>query len=389
MYKKNVLIYGATGSIGDSVLNLIRNNKNNFNVVGLTCNSNIDKLIKISNEFDCNHLGINNDSQIENYPQLKDYNIYSGLNEFSNLMNSSVDIIIFAIAGSSAINLLMNIATSGKIIGLANKECIICLGKSLLDIASKSSTKIVPLDSEHNAIFQLIKNKNKDAIRKYTITASGGSFYNFEKTKLKTITPNQATFHPKWKMGKKITVDSSTLMNKGLEIIEACILFDLEPNRINALIHPESIVHGMIEFNDRSCQAFLSQPSMEISISSVLFDNNSIELESHNLDLTKIKTLNFFEIDDSKFNAIKLAKISLNEGGLVPAVLNYANELMVELFLNNQVTFNEITEKNELIMNKFILEGNNVDNPNLTDIHDTFKIIDQYFSYNDVLQINR
>ena len=378
MFRKNILIYGATGSIGNSVLNLIRNNKEQFNVVGITCNSNIDKLLDIAHEFECNNLGINNEKIIKNNPKLKNYTVHVGLDEFFKLMNSNVDIIIFAIAGSSPLNLLLDLSTSGKIIGMANKECIICLGRTLLDIASKSSTEIVPLDSEHNALFQLMKNKNRDSIRKYTITASGGNFFNLNKTEMKKITPAQAISHPKWEMGKKISVDSSTLMNKGLEIIEACILFNINSDKIDAIIHPESIIHGIIEFNDRSSHAFLSQPNMEIAISSVLFDENIINLENHNLDLIKIKSLNFFEIDSNKFNAIKLAKFSLNEGGLLPAVLNYSNELMVQLFLNKQISFNEITLNNEIIMNKFLADGCNIHTPTIVDLTNTFKIIDSY-----------
>ena len=378
MFRKNILIYGATGSIGNSVLNLIRNNKEQFNVVGITCNSNIDKLLDIAHEFECNNLGINNEKIIKNNPKLKDYTVHVGLDEFFKLMNSNVDIIIFAIAGSSPLNLLLDLSTSGKIIGMVNKECIICLGKTLLDIASKSSTEIVPLDSEHNALFQLMKNKNRDSIRKYTITASGGNFFNLNKTEMKKNTPAQAISHPKWEMGKKISVDSSTLMNKGLEIIEACILFNINSDKIDAIIHPESIIHGIIEFNDRSSHAFLSQPNMEIAISSVLFDENIINLENHNLDLIKIKSLNFFEIDSNKFNAIKLAKFSLNEGGLLPAVLNYSNELMVQLFLNKQISFNEITLNNEIIMNKFLADGCNIHTPTIVDLTNTFKIIDSY-----------
>ena len=378
MFRKNILIYGATGSIGNSVLNLIRNNKEQFNVVGITCNSNIDKLLDIAHEFECNNLGINNEKIIKNNPKLKDYTVHVGLDEFFKLMNSNVDIIIFAIAGSSPLNLLLDLSTSGKIIGMVNKECIICLGKTLLDIASKSSTEIVPLDSEHNALFQLMKNKNRDSIRKYTITASGGNFFNLNKTEMKKITPAQAISHPKWEMGKKISVDSSTLMNKGLEIIEACILFNINSDKIDAIIHPESIIHGIIEFNDRSSHAFLSQPNMEIPISSVLFDENINNLETHNLFFIKIKSLNFFEIDSNKFNAIKLAKFSLNEGGLLPAVLNYSNELMVQLFLNKQISFNEITLNNEIIMNKFLADGCNIHTPTIVDLTNTFKIIDSY-----------
>ncbi len=378
MSKKNVLIYGATGSIGDSVLNLIRSNREQFNVVGMTCNSNIDKLLNIAYEFECNNLGINNKKNIPIYPKLQDYIVHAGLEEFSKLMSDNVDIIIFAIAGSSPLKLLMDVAVSGKIIGLANKECIICLGKRFLDIASASSTKIIPLDSEHNAIFQLMKDKNRESIRKYTITASGGSFFNLNKTEMKNITPDQAISHPKWRMGEKISVDSSTLMNKGLEIIEACILFNISSDNIDAIVHPESIIHGIIEFNDRSSHAFLSQPSMEIAISSILFDNNIIDLKDHNLDLLKIKSLNFFEIDSNKFNAIKLAKFSLSEGGLLPAVLNYSNELMVKLFLDKVISFNEITLNNEKIMHKFLIDGCNVQTPLVEDLMNAFKTIDSY-----------
>ena len=380
MLKKNVLIYGATGSIGDSVLNIIRNNRDKFNVVGLTCNSNIKKLIKISNEFECNNIGINNQIQSSKYSDLKKFNIYFGLDEFSKLMNDTIDIVIFAIAGSSTLNLLMNIASSGKTIGLANKECIICLGETFLEKAKLFSTKIVPLDSEHNALFQLIKNKNKDSINKYIITASGGNFYQYKYADLMNITPEQAITHPKWKMGKKITIDSSTLMNKGLEIIEACILFNIAPSKIDALIHPESIIHGLVEFKDSSVHAFLSQPNMEVSISSILFDNNNIDLNQHKLDLSFIGSLHFIEIDNDKFKAIELAKNSLDYGGVCPAVLNYTNELMVNFFLDKKISFTDIVNNNKKVMEQFISENNNTQNPNIEDINQSFATVDEYAS---------
>ena len=382
MHKKNIVIYGATGSIGESALNLIRDNKENFNVVGLTCNENINKVIKIANEFDCKNIGIaNKELIIQNKFLLKNYTIFAGIEEFQYMISDhSVDIIIFAISGSAPLKLLMEISSSGKTIGLANKECIICLGNLFLDKAAISSTKIIPLDSEHNAIYQLIKNKNVDSIDKYTITASGGNFYKYNYSDLMNITPEEAVTHPKWKMGKKITVDSSTLMNKGLEIIEACILFNIEPNKINALIHPESIIHGLVEFKDSSIHAFLSQPSMEISISSILFDDNSINLDNHKLDLSSIKSLNFIEIDNDKFKAIKIAKASLDHGGLAPAILNYTNELMVNLFFEKKILFTDIVENNKYIMNQFILDNNNIKNPNIDDITQSFKIIDTYSS---------
>ena len=382
MHKKNIVIYGATGSIGESALNLIRDNKENFNVVGLTCNVNINKAIKIANEFDCKNIGIaNKELIIQNKFLLKNYTIFAGIEEFQYMISDhSVDIIIFAISGSAPLKLLMEISSYGKTIGLANKECIICLGNLFLDKAAISTTKIIPLDSEHNAIYQLIKNKNVDSIDKYTITASGGNFYKYNYSDLMNITPEEAVTHPKWKMGKKITVDSSTLMNKGLEIIEACILFNIEPNKIDALIHPESIIHGFVQFKDSSIHAFLSQPSMEISISSILFDDNSINLDNHKLDLSSIKSLNFIEIDNDKFKAIKIAKASLDHGGLAPAILNYTNELMVNLFFEKKILFTDIVENNKHIMNQFILDNNNIKNPNIDDITQSFKIIDTYSS---------
>jgi len=380
MFKKNIIIYGATGSIGESTLNLIRDNKEKFNIVGLTCNENIHKAIKIANEFDCKDIGIGNLELISQHKEeLIDYKVYEGIEEFYSLVDENkVDIIIFAISGTSPLELLMQLASSGKVIGLANKECIICLGRIFLDKANTYLTKIVPLDSEHNAIYQLIKNKKLDSIKKYTITASGGNFYNYTYQDLKKITPDQAITHPKWDMGSKITVDSSTLMNKGLEIIEACILFNIDVNQIDALIHPESIVHGLVEFNDTSTHAFLSQPTMEISISSILFDDNSVDLNKFHLDLKIIKTLNFYEIDDQKFNSINLAKKSINYGGLAPSVLNYTNELMVDLFLQKKILFTDIVKNNEIILNKFIIDGNNIYDPSVDDINSSFKVVDNY-----------
>ena len=194
------------------------------------------------------------------------------------------------------------------------------------------------------------------------------------------ITPEQAITHPKWKMGKKITVDSSTLMNKGLEIIEACILFNIVPSRIDALIHPESIIHGLVEFKDSSIHAFLSQPNMEISISSILFEDNNIDLKKHKLDLSSIRSLNFIDVDNDKFKAIDLAKNSLDYGGLCPAILNYTNELMVNLFLNKKIAFTDIVENNKKIMEQFISDNNNIQNPNINDISHSFTTIDEYTS---------
>ena len=390
MSKKNILIYGATGSIGTSTLNLIRNNINEFNVVGMTCNSNIDQLLELSIEFNCKNIGIANKNALQNKNIRADnLKIFSGLEEFKDIVNEcDVDIIIFGISGSSSLNLLMSLASCGKIIGLANKECIICAGTLFMSKIKSSSTKLVPLDSEHNAIYRLIKNKKKNSIKDYLITASGGNFYDYEYDDLKKIKPVNAITHPKWKMGPKISVDSSTLMNKGLELIEASILFDINEKDIDAIIHPESIIHGIVNFNDYASHAFLSQPNMEISISSALFEKN-FNSNNYNLDLTEIGSLNFYKINKKNFNSITLAKIAINNGGLLPAVLNYTNELMVSKFLHKKALFTDISLNNEIIMNKFLLDGNNVDNPSIQDIFNSFEIIDGYFTSKNILIINK
>ena len=387
MSKKNIVIYGAGQSA--STLNLIRANKDDFNIIGITANENVDKLIDIANEFDCKSIGIANKELITKYEnQLRDYTVHAGIDEFYNLVSdNNVDIVIFAISGSAPLKLLMQLANSGKTIGLANKECIVCTGNLFLDKANSSSTEIIPLDSEHNAIYHLIKNKNIDSIKSILSQKRAMVFATMIMLKIliQKLHPDQAITHPKWDMGSKITVDSSTLMNKGLEIIEACILFNINVNQIDALIHPESIVHGLVEFNDSSIHAFLSQPSMEISISSALFENNNIELSQFQLDLNKIKSLNFYNIDDKKFRAIELAKLSMYHEGLAPSILNYCNEIMVSLFLQKKILFTDIVENNEKIMNQFIVDGNNIAKPSIENIIDSFKIIDNYILRNKLV----
>ena len=269
MKKINLVIYGATGSIGSSVLSIVRNNKKKFNIQGITCNKNSIKLIKIAKEFGVRKIGI---CKIKNEidKELSKFNVFHDINSFNKIVSSNTDIIIFAISGLDGIDLMLKIIKSGKKIGIANKECIISIGNNFSRIAKKYSTKRVPLDSEHNAVYQLLENNNK-SIKDITITASGGPFLNLELNKLESISPDQAIKHPKWKMGKKISVDSSNMINKSLELIEAKTLFNLKYDQINAIIHPQSIVHGILNFYDNSSYAFLSQPNMEISISSLFF----------------------------------------------------------------------------------------------------------------------
>ena len=221
MNKKNVLIYGATGSIGDSALSLIRNHQDKFNVVGMTCNKNIKKLHILSDEFNTKNVGIGNYDKEINYKEyFPDKNIFFNLSEFNELIDDSIDIIIFAISGVSILELSLDVVKSGKIVGMANKECIISLGNIILETAKAHNTQIIPLDSEHNSIYQLL-NQNNSSFESITITATGGPFLKKDLEDFKNIKLEEAIKHPVWNMGKKISVDSATMVNKGLEVIEA------------------------------------------------------------------------------------------------------------------------------------------------------------------------
>ena len=254
-----ILLYGATGTIADSVFKVVKNNQSKLKVVAATCNTNYKKLEKLKKEFGIKKIGINDPKAANKYISINGNkrNLVIGNNNFSKLIIKDIDIIILAISGLSPLNISFDIVKSGKIIGLANKECIVSLGPQLISLAKRYKSKIIPLDSEHNSIYRLLEVNNKP-YKSITITASGGPFFNKRKSFLENVTPNQAIKHPVWKMGKKISVDSATLMNKALEIIEAKYLFDLSNSQINAIIHPESIVHAAVNYYDNSSISLLS-----------------------------------------------------------------------------------------------------------------------------------
>ena len=377
MKKINLLIYGATGSIGDSVLSIVRMHRERFNVVGMTCDKNIKKLSTLSNEFDTKNIGIatyNKDLDYKKY--FPDKKIYFTLSEFSELIVKNIDIIVFAISGASILNLSLEVAKSGRTVGLANKECIVSLGNILLDTAKLHKTKIIPLDSEHNSIYQLLNN-NKHSFRTITITATGGPFLNKKLDDFKNIKVEEAINHPVWNMGEKISVDSATMVNKGLEVIEAKYLFDLEVEKINVLVHPQAIIHGFITYKDNSIFSFMSYPDMQIPISNLLFPNKDVNFDDLYLDLAKIQTLNFYEINEKKFPAIKYAKEVVSIGGLAPNGFNYANEKLVNLFLSKKINFIDIVNFNMATIDKFFAKNSNIERPTIEDIFNFNKWIDE------------
>jgi len=368
-----ILLYGATGTIGDSVFKIVKENQGKLKVVAATCNTNYKKLERLKIKYNINKLGINNHKSAEKYKSIyhtSNKKIVVGNENFLKLITKDIDVIILAISGLSAINISYDIAKSGKIFGLANKECIISIGPRLISLAKRNKTKIIPLDSEHNSIYRLLET-NKKKFKSITITASGGPFFNKKLSFLKNVTPNQAIKHPIWKMGKKISVDSATMVNKALEIIEAKYLFDLNSDQIHAIIHPESIVHAAINFNDNSSISLLNKPDMRIPISYLFnLNNNSREKENIFEQLNR-KSLTFHKISQNKFPAIRLAYKVLEIGGLAPHIFNYNNEVLVNHFLQKKIRFLDIVKYNEITLMKFLKSNKNISQPNLKDIHNT------------------
>ena len=269
----------------------------------------------------------------------------------------------------------MKILKSGKKVGVANKECIISLGQRVNKISKKYNTKIIPLDSEHNSIYQLLHH-NLGKFESATITATGGPFIDYDYKSLKNVKFHEAIKHPIWKMGNKISIDSATMMNKALEMIEAKYLFDLEDNQINAIIHPQAIVHALLNYGNGMSTAILNNPDMRIPISSLFFDLNKSSLILNNLDLTKQSRLEFFKIDHNKFPAIKLGSEVMSMGGLAPHVFNYLNEILVNLFINEKIKFTDIVRLNKINLVNVFNKNLNITNPKYNDMINISRWID-------------
>ncbi len=368
---KNFILFGATGSIGSSVLKILDKTNDEFCLKGITCNQNVDSLIEISNRYNCHDLGVS-DRDISNNKKeiLTKKNTVYGIENFDSFINDDIDFYILAISGLSGASLALKIAETGKTLAIANKECIISLGRILVNKCKQFNTNIFPLDSEHNAIHQLL-HKNHRSLKDITLTASGGPFLDLDLNKFDSITPEQAVKHPKWEMGNKISIDSSNMMNKSLELIEAKNLFHLRSDQVNAIVHPQSIIHGMLNYHDNSTYAFLSQPNMEIPISSLFFPNKDYRSNNYDLDLTKLKVLEFFEIDNERFPAFKLGKQIMQKDGIAPHLFNFINDKLVKLFLNGGIKYTEIIYFNERIIELYFKSHQNINEPNIDDLNES------------------
>ncbi len=353
--KKKVTIFGSTGSIGLSTLDIINQHSDKYEIIGLSINNNYEKLLEQVSTFKPKIVSIKNPKSFEKFKNrntLKNLQILNGGDSFDDILNYETDIVVAAITGSAGLLPVVGAAKRGITIALANKESLVCSGSLVTALAKKNGSMILPVDSEHNAIYQVLDIKNKNNVSKLILTASGGPFLHKSTDELQNISPEEAIKHPNWDMGKKISVDSATMMNKGLELIEAHYLFDMPHDKIDIVVHPESIIHSCVEYSDGSILAQMGNPDMRTPISYTLAYPNRIPTNVKKLKLSEIKKLSFFEPDLLKFPCLELAYSSLKIKKSAPTVLNAANEVAVDAFLSDKISFLLIHKIVEKTLNK-------------------------------------
>ena len=338
--KKNIILLGATGSIGESSIRLLRKNKDKFNLVGVSAHNNAKLLSKIVNEFDVPNVVLSNPKNAKSYYGKKELNV--GQSSLIQLAQISCDVVISGIIGMSGLYPAFAAISVGNNLAIANKETLVSAGKIFMEKSHEKKVKILPVDSEHSAIFQCLEINNISNVDFVTLTASGGPFLNIPIENFKNIKPEDAIKHPIWKMGQKISVDSATMLNKALEIIEASVLFNIKSNQIKVTIHPEHIIHGLVHYKDGSILANLGFPDMITPLSVALNWPARLDLNLKKLSLNNVSNLSFFEPDFKKFPGLKLGWEVLENPNSSPIVLNASNEIAVDAFLNNKVKFTDI-----------------------------------------------
>lgn len=365
---KKITILGSTGSIGVNALNVVDNQRDDLNVIGLSAYKNSKLLVEQVKKYEPEFVSIVDGEAAQRVEQeLRTFDVKilkgrEGLLELSSYGN--VDLMLNALVGSSGMEPTINAIRSKVDVALSNKESLVMAGSIITNLADKTNVKIYPVDSEHSAIWQCLVGEDTEEINKIILTGSGGPFRELPIEKFNTITLNQALSHPNWEMGKKITIDSATMMNKGLEVIEAKWLFNMPTEKIKIVVHPQSIIHSMVEFKDKSIKAQLGLPDMKIPIQYALTYPSHCETDWDELDLTEIQSLTFEKPDFIKFPCMKLAIDVSNTGGTAPAVLNVANEQAVYRFLNQEINFNEIPSIIEIACEKHDF----VSDPSIDDI---------------------
>ena len=342
---KKIFILGASGSIGENALSVIESNKQNFELVGFSLNSNVEKANKIIKKHNPKYIYINDKSAKENILKSEDAVICEDEKELSDIFNSSdVDIVISAISGFAGIKSTFHAAKSGKKILLANKESIVAGGSLLMETVRENNTELVPIDSEHNAIFQCLpESRSTQDVKQIVITASGGPFHGRNIDELNNVGVQDALNHPNWEMGSKISIDSATLVNKCLELIEACYLFDMDESFFELVIHPESIVHSIVTFNDGSSICQMSNPDMRVPIANAMSYDKRLSIPFQSIDFNNLK-LNFESFPNDRAEIVNLAREAVREDSSKGIYFNAANEVAVENFLKKRITFRQIYE---------------------------------------------
>ncbi|HTP12620.1 MAG TPA: 1-deoxy-D-xylulose-5-phosphate reductoisomerase [Bacteroidota bacterium] len=364
---KNIAILGATGSIGRSSLEVIKNLPGQFRVTYLTANKNIDLLRKQAEQFHPRGVVVLDSCNADELRKVLDgrTEVLAGEEGLAEVVRrDDVDIVISSLVGFAGLRPTIEAVKCGKTIALANKETLVVAGQLITGLVKEHGVRLVPIDSEHSAIMQCLVGEDPSHVARLILTASGGPFLNKAAEEFDSITVEQALNHPNWSMGKKITIDSATLMNKGLEVIEAHWLFHLPPERIEVVIHPQSIIHSMVEFVDGSLKAQLGIPDMKIPIQYALTYPRRLAMNGKRLSFPNLGTMTFFEPDRRKFRCLQIAFDVLSLGGTAPAAMNAANEVAVEAFLNRTIPFGRIPD----LIDRAVESHRNIPSPDLEEI---------------------
>lgn len=353
---KNIAILGSTGSIGTQTLQVIEAHPGLFTAEVLTANRNVDLLIRQALKFKPNAVVIADE---EKYPVLRealkdeDIKVFAGKDAFAQVVTSgTVDVVVTATVGYSGLVPTVNAIRAGKVIALANKETLVVAGGLINELVDRYRAAIVPVDSEHSAIFQCLAGEGGNPVEKIILTASGGPFRGKDAHYLQQVTPQQALKHPNWNMGAKVTIDSASLMNKGFEMIEAKWLFGVTPEQIQPLVHPQSVIHSMVQFADGSIKAQLGVPDMRLPIQYALTYPDRVYADFGRVDFTRYASFTFEEPDRRTFRNLQLAYDAIHQGGNMPCILNAANEVAVEAFLQERISFTGMSALIEKTMEK-------------------------------------
>lgn len=352
---RKISILGSTGSIGQSTLQIARHLKGEFEVVALAARSNIDLLYHQAIEFSPQIIAVYDPTQAKLLQErLPDTPVLSGMEGLKEVASgSSADMVVSAMTGSVGIEPTLSAIEAGKNIALANKEVLVTAGEYVMARARAKGVSVIPIDSEHSALFQCMEGKSPDHVRRMILTASGGPFFRFSEEALSNVTSEQALIHPNWKMGPKVTIDSSTLMNKGLEVIEAHYLFGVPIDKIEVVIHPQSVIHSMVEYIDGSMLAQMSEPSMLIPIQYALTHPERKQGILPRFDFSRFSKMEFYPPDTNRFVCLDLAFQALRQGGNAPCYLNAVNEVLVERFITGEISWIEISRKLEQLFTAF------------------------------------